>query len=160
MRAKTRSGFVMASHAVGHDTPYLELFAFEKVPRRVARVFRFEHDLTAVPGKSFARRLAVHSRDHNVPRFSLDGAVDNHQIARVDPGADHAVPFYTHQVDVRSPDVEQLIKRDTLLKVIGCRRGKACRDVKGKERELCAAGFERAEDGDHDENAYTVYMYS
>ncbi len=150
----------MASHAVGHDTPYLEFFAFEEVTGWVAWVFGFEHDLAAVPGKSFAQRLAVHSRDHNVPRLSLNGAVDNHQIARVDAGADHAVPFHTHQVDMRGPDVEQLIKRDTLLKVIGCRRGKACWDVKGKEWELCSAGLKGAEDGDHDENAYTVYSYS
>lgn len=61
---------------------------------------------------------------------------------------------------MRSPNVEQLIKRDTLLKMIGCRRREACRDMEGKEWELCSAGLEGAEDDDHDENAYTVYVYS
>lgn len=96
MRAKTRSGFVMTAHAVGHDTPYLELFPFEQVPGWVARVLRLKNYLTAVPGKALAERFAVDRRDHNVAWLRLNGAIHDHEVAWVDAGTDHRVALYTH----------------------------------------------------------------
>lgn len=98
----------------------LAILILQKVPRWVARVLGFEHHLAAFSSKALAQRLAVHSGDHNVAGLSLNGAVDYHEVAWVDAGANHAVPFHAHKVDVRGPHIEQLIERNALLKVVGC----------------------------------------
>lgn len=109
----------------------------------------------------FAKRFAVHRRDDNVAWLSVDGAVDYHDVARVYASADHTIPFYyAHEVDIRGPPVDHFIERNALLELVGSRQRKTCREMERKKWELLSAGVERAEDRDHDENAYTVYSYN
>ena len=54
MRAKTRSGFVMASHAVGNHTPNLQFLPFEEISRWVAWILGFEHYFAAIPRQALA----------------------------------------------------------------------------------------------------------
>ncbi|KLJ14401.1 hypothetical protein G1E_33280 [Pseudomonas sp. TJI-51] len=129
----------MASHAVGNHTPDLQLFTLQQIPGWIARILGLKDYLTAVPGQALAKGFAVHGSDNDVAWLSLDGAIHNHEVARVDAGTDHRVALYTHQINVRSPDVEQLIKRNPLFQVIRCRRRKTCRDMEGKQREFRTA---------------------
>ncbi|KPM59848.1 hypothetical protein HB4184_23285 [Pseudomonas putida] len=100
----------MTAHAVGDNTPYLELFTLQQISRWVARVLRLEDYLTAVAGQTLAKRFAVHGSDDYVARLSLNGAIHDHKVAWVDAGTDHRVALNTHQVNMRRPDVEQLIQ--------------------------------------------------
>lgn len=126
----------------------------------LAWIFGLEHYPAVITRQEFAEWFTIDSRDDDVARLCFDGAVNVNQVTGIDAGANHAVAFHTHDVNVRGSYVEPFVKRDALLQVIRCGRREAGWDVKGKERELRSARFEWAEDGDHDDNANTVYAYS
>jgi hypothetical protein len=131
----------MAAHAVCHDAPHLEFFAFEEIPGWVARVFRFEYHLAPIPCQAFAKWLAVHSSDDDVPRLRLDGTINDDQVTWVNTRSDHTVSFNPDEIDMRGSHVEQLVQRDTFFEVISSWRREASRNMEGKERKLCSAWF-------------------
>ena len=63
-------------------------------------------------------------------------------------GSSHAVTFDAHQIDMRCSNIQKLVDRDVLLKVIRRRRWKVCWDFERIKRELDSPFCNWAEDGE------------
>ncbi|KPN94106.1 hypothetical protein AL066_04395 [Pseudomonas nunensis] len=138
----------MSTHTECHHSPDDQLIAFEDVSWRVTYVLGHQDDIGPTFAKALADRLTINSSNHDVPMLSGDRAINNRHITIKYSSTFHAASFDAHQIDMRCSNVQKLVDRYVLLKVIRSRRWEACRDFEGVKRKLDSPCCKWAEDGD------------
>ena len=112
----------------GHDAPDFKLHVLQNFERLVSLIVGHEEEFAVALRDAFDGQFAVDNRDDDVSVLRFERAVNDEDVAGMNPRADHRIARDAHEEGGRRMFDEVAIEIESSLYVVLCGRRETCGD--------------------------------